>query len=412
MTTCNLSKIVSPAFAMPHRAMKNGEVNQLVLKGGRGSTKSSYASVEGGLLLLKNPQIHGVVMRKVSNTLRSTVYAQYIWAIEALGLYSQFKYTVSPMEITYKRTGQKLMFFGADDPGKLKSLKVKFGYIGYLHLEELDQFAGAAEVRNIEQSVLRGGPLAYEIKTFNPPRTRDNWANKYCMEEKPGQLIHSSTYLTTPTEWLGDHFISEAEHLKATDYESYEHEYLGIANGNGGSVFTKLELRTITNEELRRFDRIYQGIDWGWFPDKLAFIRLHYDAARNTIYLLDELYVNKMSNEDLANWIRRKGYHRDLTICDSQEPKSIADIRKLGVKADGAVKGPGSVEYGMKWLQRRKIVIDRKRTPNACKEFSEYEYERNRTGEIVSGYPDKNNHIIDATRYAPERLILSSKAIA
>ena len=153
MTTCRLSEVVSPVFSEPHRLLKSGIVNQLVLKGGRGSAKSSYASIEGVRLLVENPDIHGVVMRKVGNTLRTTAYAQYVWAVSALGLYDKFHCTVSPMEIIYKTTGQKIMFFGADDPGKIKSVKVPFGYIGFLHLEELDQFAGDSEVRNIEQSV-------------------------------------------------------------------------------------------------------------------------------------------------------------------------------------------------------------------------------------------------------------------
>ena len=111
--------------------------------------------------------------------MRTTVFAQYVWAITELGLYSRFKPTVSPMEITYRPTVQKIMFFGADDPGKIKSIKVPFGYIGLLHFEELDQFAGEEEIRNLEQSVLRGGPIALEFKSFNPPRTAINWANKY-----------------------------------------------------------------------------------------------------------------------------------------------------------------------------------------------------------------------------------------
>ena len=169
---CDVAELISPAFYNPHIDLTEGTINQLVLKGGRGSAKSSYASVEGILTLLSNPNIHGVVMRKVSNTLRTTAYAQYVWAITVMGLYDKFKCTIAPMELVYTPTGQKIMFFGADDPGKIKSIKVAFGYIGFLHLEELDQFAGEEEVRNIEQSVLRGGDIAIEIKTFNPPRTK------------------------------------------------------------------------------------------------------------------------------------------------------------------------------------------------------------------------------------------------
>ena len=178
---------------------------------------------------------------------------------------------------------------------------------------------------------------------------------------------------------------------------------MGIANGNGGNVFEYLEIREIKDEEIRTFDRIYQGQDWGWFPDPAAFIRLAYNPAKECIYMIDEHYVNKTTNADNAKWIIDKGYNDYAITCDSAEKKSTNDYKDAGLPAKNAIKGPGSVEYGMKWLQGRKIVIDPRRTPNAYKEFTEYEYERDKDGEIISGYPDENNHLIDATRYALER---------
>ena len=127
---------MAPSFRPAHAALKHGDVTQLVLPGGRGSCKSSFASLEVIFQILKNPDIHAVVMRKVQNTLRTTVYQQYVWAIEILGMGNLFKKKVSPPELTYIPTGQRIMFFGADDPGKIKSLKVPFGYVGILHFEE------------------------------------------------------------------------------------------------------------------------------------------------------------------------------------------------------------------------------------------------------------------------------------
>ncbi len=408
----SLSSVVSPAFAEVHREIKKGEINQIVLKGGRGSGKSSYSPVENLLFMIKNPAVHGVALRKVSNTLRTSVYTQYQWAIDMLGLNGLFKCTVSPMEMTYLPTGQKIYFFGTDDPGKLKSIKPPFGYIGFLHFEELDQFTGESEIRKIEQSILRGGDTTLEIMVFNPPKSVNNWANKFVELPKPRQLIHTSNYLTMPEEWLGERFISDATWLQRTNIEAYEHEYMGIPNGTGGLVFRYLEARELSAKEIYRFDRIYQGTDWGWYPDPLAFVRLHYDKARQTVYIYDELVRNEFSNEDFAKWLKAKKYHNQLTICDSAEPKSVIDLVKLQCKADGAVKGPGSVEYGMKWLQRRKIVIDPIRCPNAWREFRTYEYETNREGDYISDYPDADNHTIDATRYALEKLMRSSRVVA
>lgn len=404
MSDIRLSEKIGHAFYdIAHDVFRHGHTHY-DFSGGRGSLKSSTVSVLVPLLLVANPGTHALVLRKVANTIRDSVYAQYIWAIGELGMAAYWEAKVSPMELIYKPTGQKIMFRGADDPMKIKSIKVPFGYIAVTHFEEKDQFSGRAEIRNILQSTMRGGSKYWNFESYNPPISRDNWANKDSLEERTDRLCHKSTYLQAPPEWLGEQFLAEAEHLKATDERAYQHEYLGIPVGTGGNVFDNLELREITDEEIAQFDRIYQGVDWGWFPDPFAFIRLHYDRARETIYLMDEIYQNKLTNEASGDIIIQRGYKDAYITCDSAEPKSVADYRAMGLQAKAAVKGPGSVDYGMKWLQRRKIVIDRKRTPNAYNEFVNYEYDRNKDGDIISGYPDENNHLIDATRYAVERI--------
>lgn len=404
MSDIRLSEKIGSAFYdVAHDVFHHGHTHY-DFSGGRGSLKSSTVSVLVPLLLINNPGTHALVLRKVANTIRDSVYAQYIWAIGELGMAAYWEAKVSPMELIYKPTGQKIMFRGADDPMKIKSIKVPFGYIAVTHFEEKDQFAGRAEIRTILQSTMRGGSKYWNFESYNPPISRDNWANKDSLEERTDRLCHKSTYLQAPPEWLGEQFLAEAEHLKATDERAYQHEYLGIPVGTGGNVFDNLELREITDEEIAQFDRIYQGVDWGWFPDPFAFIRLHYDRARETIYLMDEIYQNKLTNEASGNIIIQRGYKDAYITCDSAEPKSVTDYRAMGLPAKAAVKGPGSVDYGMKWLQRRKIVIDRKRTPNAYNEFVNYEYDRNKDGDIISGYPDENNHLIDATRYAVERI--------
>lgn len=404
MSDILLSEKIGPAFYdIAHDIFHHGHTHY-DFSGGRGSLKSSTVSIIVPLLLVGNPGTHALVLRKVANTIRDSVYAQYIWAIGELGMAAYWEAKVSPMELIYKPTGQKIMFRGADDPMKIKSIKVPFGYIAVTHFEEKDQFAGRAEIRNILQSTMRGGSVFWNFESYNPPISRDNWANKDSLEERDDRLCHKSTYLQAPPEWLGEQFLAEAEHLKETDERAYQHEYLGIPVGTGGNVFENLELREITDKEIGSFDQIYQGVDWGWCPDPFAFIRLHYDRARETIYFIDEIYKNKLTNEESGGIIKGCGYGDAYITCDSAEPKSTADYRALGLPAKEAIKGPGSVDYGMKWLQRRKIVIDRRRTPNAYKEFVNYEYERNKDGDIISGYPDANNHLIDATRYALERI--------
>lgn len=401
--------VVPDVFHRMIRDIRAKKHSEYILPGGRGSMKSSTVSLIIPELIKNNPNMHALILRKVGNTIKDSVYAQMKWALDKLNLSEEFACKVSPMEITYKATGQKIYFRGADDPLKIKSIKPEFGYIGIVWFEELDQFAGPEEIRNIQQSAIRGGNEAYKFKSFNPPRSKNNWANEYTTQAKEkdeSAMVQHSTYLDLgiEQEWLGDMFLKDAEHLKETNPDAYDNEYLGHANGNGGNVFEYIEERTITDEEISHFDRIYQGVDWGWMPDKYAFVRLYYDAARETIYFIDEMYENKKSNEWTAGEIKRRGYDDYEITCDSAEPKSVTDYRDYGLAARSAIKGPGSIEYSMKWWQRRKLVFDPARTPNARDEFKKYEYERDKDGNIISGYPDKDNHLIDASRYATERL--------
>ena len=400
---------IADVFHPAIRDMRKHGHREYVFPGGRGSAKSSCAMMIPYEIMMNNPDMHCLVLRKVAKTLRDSVYAQMMWGCDKQEENPMFErdnwdFKLSPMEITYKPTGQKVFFRGADEPGKIKSIKPPFGFIGVLIFEELDQFAGEEEVRKIEQSAIRGGTGAYIFKIFNPPKSANNWANKYVSVPKDSMMVVRSTYKDVPPEWLGDDFLEEADHLRQTNPQAYENEYMGIANGSGGAVFEYLEFREITDEEIAAFDRIYQGVDWGWYPDHYAFIRSYYNHNTDTIYLIDENYVNKQSNAQTGKWILEKGYDDYPIICDSAEHKSTNDYKDMGIPARDAEKGPGSVEYGMKWLQVRKIVIDQRRTPNAFKELTEYEFERDKEGNPISGYPDENNHIIDALRYSYEPL--------
>ena len=404
MSDILLSSVLGPAFyGLAHDVFRHGHTHY-DLAGGRGSLKSSCVSLLVPLLLIQHPDAHALVLRKVANTIRDSVYAQYLWAIGELGMAAYWSAKVQPLELVYKPTGQKIMFRGADDPMKIKSIKVPFGYIAVTHFEEKDQFAGRAEIRTILQSTMRGGSTFWNFESYNPPVSRDNWANKDSLEQRPDRLCHHSTYLDAPPEWLGEQFLAEAEFLRQTNERAYRHEYLGEAVGTGGNVFENLDIRLITPEERATFDRVRCGVDWGYFPDPWAFNRCHYDAARRVLYIFDELTALRQGNRETADLLLAHGLTRaDLITADSAEPKSVADYNKFGLRCMGARKGPGSVEYSMKWLQSLvRIVIDPHTCPDTAKEFLGYEYERTRDGQIVSGYPDRDNHHIDAVRYATE----------
>ena len=405
------STMVAPTFAPVLFDISSQGHTEYVFPGGRGSAKSSFVSLALIDRLMCSDTIHAVVMRQVGDTMRFSVYAQMQWAIEALGLSDEFKCTVSPLEITRISTGQKIYFRGADDPGKIKSIKVPFGHIGALWFEELDQFGGEESVRKIEQSVIRGGDEAYIFKSFNPPKSANNWANKYIRIPKETRLVTMSTYETVPKQWLGKPFLDEAEFLRQVNPPAYENEYLGVANGTGGNVFDNVQIRRIEDAEIANFDRLYRGVDWGWFPDPFQYVCCYFDKARLTLYIIDEYRANKQSNAQTAQALKERGVTgNDLIICDSAEPKSVRDYKDAGLMAIEAKKPPGSVEYGMKWLQSlRSIVIDNLRCPNTAEEFLNYEYLRDKDGNVISGYPDQDNHSIDAVRYALNRECLAGR---
>lgn len=405
----SLKGIIGPAFYETHRLIRAGKIDEAVEKGGRASLKSSYISIEVILQLILHPACHALVMRQVADTMRDSVYAQILWAIDKLELGEKFRCTQSPLQCIYLPTGQRILFRGLDDPQKIKSIKLPFGYIGIVWFEEADQIKGGEEtVRNVQQSALRGGEYGLTFISFNPPAASRNWANRYALAERRGKLVHHSSYLQAPAEWLGPKFLAQAEYIKETQPTKYRHEYLGEAVGNGTQVFENLVLEPIDSRQIKAFDRPMNGVDWGWYPDAWAYNRVHYDAARRTLYIYDELTRWRTPNRDTAHFLMERGVGTETggpLTADSAEPKSCGDYRAEGLPCREAVKGPGSVNQSMKWLQGLAAIhIDPKRCPDTAREFGEYEYEVGRDGQVLPGYPDTDNHHIDAVRYATNRI--------
>ena len=406
------AKDIPPAFIDVYRDILNREHLEYWLEGGRGSIKSTFANEVLIDLLENNPKMCAIIIRRYTNTLRDSVYAQTEWTISQfsetfVGLQDNYDFKVSPMEVTKISTGQKIYFRGTDDAGKIKSIKPPKGmYIGIVLYEEFDQIQGMATVRKINQSIVRGGEDFIQLYVYNTPPSRQHFVNKEKRIPKKNRLVHLSDYRSAPKEWLGQAFIDEAEYIKETNPKIYENEYLGLETGDGTNVFENLEIREITDEEISYFDRLYKGIDWGWYPDPFAYNDMYFDMARRTLYIFDELHANKMSNEATWEALVDKGVTSDdLITADSAENKSIGDYKSYGAYIKGAIKGPGSVEYSMKWLSTlNKIVIDPIRCPKTAEEFESYELEKDKDGNVITGYPDKNNHHIDAVRYALEQI--------
>lgn len=395
------ARVMGKSFVDVNRVINNREYSRFLFKGGRGSLKSTYVAEKFIELIKTNPNTHALVTRPVANTLRDSVLAQFSWAISTLNDDVNWKKTTNPMQLTYIPTGQIIFFRGGDEPEKIKSIKPPFGHIAYLWFEEVDQFRGEEQIRNIKQSAIRGGDEGLIFKSYNTPRSRAHWINKFSKTHQPNMYVHHSNYLDVPPEWLGQFFLEEAELLKETNEDAYLHEYMGEEVGDGGNVFGNVVAREFTKAEIDNFDYVYHGQDWGWFPDPNRFVAMGYDANARILRIYREEDGVRVPNEV---WQHRIEDIKRFTItADSNEMKSIDDFKSWGFDMRAAEKGPGSVHEGMKWLAGlTRIEIDPKACPKTFAEFMRYEYVRDKNGDPVTDYPDKDNHSIAAVRYAME----------
>lgn len=402
-TEIRLSDIIAPSFYDVHRDIKRGLHTHYALGGGRGSCKSTFASVEIIKGMMQDQNANAIVFRKVASTLAESVLAQLQWSIHALGVDHLWKTKQSPIMLIYKPTGQRIVFRGADNPRKVKSVKLPRGYIKYAWYEEVDEFTGPDELRTINQSVLRGGDKFVVFYTFNPPKTAKSWVNTEFAVSDMDRLVHHSTYLDVPVEWLGEQFIAEAERLKKTNNTAYRHEYLGEVTGTNAEIFPNVQLRTISDDELEMFDKVRRGLDWGYGADPFAYVALHFQRNTRMVFIYYEYYKHGAKFDSISDAIKQENKLRGIIHAESAEPRSNDELRQRGHILQAVRKGAGSVEHGIKWLQDLDcIVIDPNRCPNAAREFTGYELEPDGKGGFRDGFPDKNNHTIDAVRYALE----------
>ena len=397
----NLSEIIIDKFKAVHKSIKKREYTHYWFKGGRGSTKSSFISIEIILNIVRDSECNAICFRKIGKDIEESVYNQILWAIDILGLNAYFKAYKSPYKIVYIPTGQLITFRGLDDATKTKSIKLKNGYYKISWFEELDEFSGLEEIRKAEQSIMRGGNQFLAFKSYNPPQNVNNWVNKESQKDRADRLIVHNTCFDVPAEWLGEQFFIEADYLKKVNELAYRHEYLGEVTGTGGLIFQNVESLQMSDDFISHFDNLREGIDWGFASDPFVWLKMHYDKTRRILYIFDEIYKVGLTNDRAVDIIKSKT--QAFITADSAEPKSIVEFQNLGVKIKGAIKGPDSIRYGIKSLQKlAKIYIDKERCPHAFEEFTLYELEKDKNGDFKDKYPDKNNHCIDSTRYALE----------
>jgi phage terminase large subunit len=424
MPPTDFGLIIAAPFLQAHRDVAFSETGvDLWLPGGRNSGKSSYTSLEITDGIMHNPDRSAFVAMKNGVDIRDSVWEQFVWAIEELGYTESFEFNQSRRRIVRKTTGQAIVFRGIDKAHKTKSIKAPKGtYFAYHWYEETDQFRGMQEIRTVEQSLTRGAAKDakfYRFFTYNPPRSRDSWANKErARREALGKAVYHSTYLDMPSEWVTDQTRNDAQELAKTDEQSYRHEYLGEPVGVGGEVFdldTRVVFREITDEEIQAFERPLAGQDFGWWPDPWALTISEWQAGSRTLITWREDGGHKLTPDKSAERIKRaltwadgyddannpfqEEYHHIVISSDDANPEQIAAQRDCGVNARPAKKGNMRLA-SYRWLASIKWVIDPNRCPHLAEEVRNKMHVQTADGEWLEEIEDGNDHWIDATRYA------------
>lgn len=374
------------------------------VKGSRASKKSSTQSLKVITEIIENPNINWLVVRKVERTLRDSCYAQLKWAIHRLKVDNFFKCSTSPLEITYKPTGQKILFRGLDDPLKVTSITVEVGSLCRLWIEEAYEITSEEAFDRLDESIrgqLPKGMYHQVVLTFNPWSDR-HWLKKRFFDEP------SKNVLAMTTNYMCNEFLSEADLVLFEEMKKNPRRYRTAGLGEWGIV----EGLVYENWEERVFDvheisirpsvRSAFGMDFGYVNDPSTLFCGLVDIVAREIYVFDEMYEKGMSNEDIKDRVSEMGYSKERIKADSAEPKSIAYLRKAGLtRIRSAKKGPDSIRAGISIIQDYKIIIH-PRCVNFITEISNYTWDKDKFDNAINKPIDDFNHLMDAMRYAME----------
>lgn len=374
------------------------------VKGSRASKKSSTQSLKVITEIIENPNINWLVVRKVERTLRDSCYAQLKWAIHRLKVDNFFKCSTSPLEITYKPTGQKILFRGLDDPLKVTSITVEVGSLCRLWIEEAYEITSEEAFDRLDESIrgqLPKGMYHQVVLTFNPWSDR-HWLKKRFFDEP------SKNVLAMTTNYMCNEFLSEADLVLFEEMKKNPRRYRTAGLGEWGIV----EGLVYENWEERVFDvheisirpsvRSAFGMDFGYVNDPSTLFCGLVDTVAREIYVFDEMYEKGMSNEDIKDRVSEMGYSKERIKADSAEPKSIAYLRKAGLtRIRAAKKGPDSIRAGISIIQDYKIIIH-PRCVNFITEISNYTWDKDKFDNAINKPIDDFNHLMDAMRYAME----------
>lgn len=374
------------------------------VKGSRASKKSSTQALKAIIEIVENPTVNWLVVRKVERTLRDSCFAQLKWAIHRLQLDRYFKCSTSPLEITYVPTGQKILFRGLDDPLKVTSITVEVGSLCRLWVEEAYEITSEEAFDRLDESIrgqLPKGMYHQVVLTFNPWSDR-HWLKKRFFDEP------SENVLAMTTNYLCNEFLSDSDLVLFEEMKKNPRRYRTAGLGEWGIVeglvFENWEERAFDVNEIAKRPNVKSafGMDFGYVNDPSTLFCGLVDTVAREIYVFDEMYEKGMSNEDILSKVTVMGYAKERIKADSAEPKSIAYLRKAGLRnIRAAKKGPDSIRAGISIIQDYKIIIH-PRCVNFITEISNYTWDKDKFDNMVNKPIDDFNHLMDAMRYAME----------
>ncbi|MGG3625518.1 PBSX family phage terminase large subunit [Bacillus gobiensis] len=376
-----------------------------VVKGGRGSKKSTTTALNIVNRMMEYPLANTLVVRKVFKDHKDSTYAQLKWAIKRLKVEHLWEAKLSPLEITYKPTGQKILFRGLDDPMSVTSITVEVGFLCWAWFEEAYQIMNEDDFDKVDMSIRGELPPEYFKQitlTFNPWNEK-HWLKKRFFDVQQNNVLAMTTnYLCN--EFLGADDRELFEWMKKHNPRRYKIEGLGEWGIAEGAIFTNWREFAFDKSEIIKRPGVKSafGLDFGFTVDPTAFPASIVDPKNREIFIFDEIYEKGLLNNEIADAIKNKGYQKEIIIADAAEPKSIVELRKYGIrKIKAAEKGPDSVKAGIQFLQQFSIYIHPSCT-NASMEFSNYVWDRNKEGQMINKPADEYNHLIDALRYSME----------
>lgn len=403
----NIAKVVGRGY----KKFWNFKGRYNVIKGSRASKKSKTTALRWIYLMMKYDKSNLLVIRKTYRTLKDSCWTDLKWATRRLEVENLWSFKESPLEATYLPTGQKILFRGLDDPLKVTSITVDYGYLCWAWLEEAFEVNSEADFDTLDESI-RGElpPNLWKqwVISFNPWNEKHWLKKKFFDVSNPDILAQTTNY--TCNEWLDEADKRLFENMKINNPRRYNVAGLGNWGITEGLVYENVHI----DYQFELTDMVnYKtvcGMDFGYTNDPTAFFIGFLDEKNKALYIWDELYEKGLTNRMIYDRLVSMGYGKESIVCDSAEPKSIAELRGYGLRAKAAVKGKDSISHGIQYIQGLTIYIH-PRCVNFTTEIQNYTFDKDKFGNAINQPIDDFNHLMDAMRYALEKYAMGRVTI-